>query len=176
MVVLSKPIFCNECGARAQQEDNFCDNCGERLRKRKVLETNVHCPEYIDHSDIAKFLYDNNDRLADTDRRLLQEALELITSQPKWVRKHATVAVYGQLVRATFCSGDRTNKFVVQLNSEDRPTHVVEERGWRLWFRDGFKTAWGWFKDVAGSLVGPLVKSAGSLVGPLANLAIGWSR
>ncbi|XP_078678293.1 uncharacterized protein LOC144914368 [Branchiostoma floridae x Branchiostoma belcheri] len=161
------PVYCNGCGARADEYDNFCDRCGRELRRRQILEEEVDCSPYIDHSDIAKFRYDNNDRLVDTDRRLLQEALTLVTSENQWVWRNAKVSVYGVLVRAVFYSGDRTNKFVVQLNSEDRPTHVVEAKGWRLWFKDSFKTAWGWLKDVGS-------KVAGALTGPLAKLAIGW--
>ncbi|KAI8504195.1 hypothetical protein Bbelb_182630 [Branchiostoma belcheri] len=142
------PVYCNGCGARAYGYDNFCDHCGTRLRKRRILQVEVDCSPCLHHSDIARFRYDNNDRLVDTDRRLLQEALTLVTSENMWVWRNAKLTVYGVLVRAVFYSGDMTNKFVVQLNSEDRPTHVVEKRGWRLWFKDKFKTAWGWLKNV----------------------------
>ncbi|XP_035677890.1 uncharacterized protein LOC118416765 [Branchiostoma floridae] len=124
----------------------------------------VDCSPYICHDDIGKFINDRKGSLLEKDRRLLQETLSLVTSENRWVWRDAEITVYGVNLNVVFYSGDRTNEFVVYLNSADKPTHVTEARGWRLCVRDGFKKVWGWLGDA--------VKVAGSLTGPLAKLAI----
>eukprot|EP00058_Branchiostoma_floridae_P021270 XP_002606760.1 hypothetical protein BRAFLDRAFT_82402 [Branchiostoma floridae] len=126
-------------------------------------ERTVNCYPYMQHRDISNFIYEYQDSLPNIDRRLLQEARSLVINESQWVREDMQLTVYGTLVHVVFYSGDRRNKFVVHLNKEDRPTYVVEERGWRLKLRDGFKTCWGWVKDAA-------CKAAGGL----ARFAIGW--
>ncbi|XP_066283284.1 uncharacterized protein [Branchiostoma lanceolatum] len=158
-------VFCSGCGNCAKEGDNFYSRCGKELRK--LLEDEVNCSPYITHSDVARFRYNNHNSLLDKDRRLLQEALTLVTSENQWVWRNAQITVYGQQVKAVFYSGDRTNKFVVHLDSADCPTHVVEKKGWGLWVKDGFKTAWGWISSAASTV-------AGALTGGLAKLAIGW--
>ncbi|XP_035677330.1 uncharacterized protein LOC118416346 [Branchiostoma floridae] len=160
------PRYCSRCGLRATEDDNFCINCGNRFRRGHILVKDVDCSPYIHHTDISGFLHDNYDRLVDTDRRLLQEAMTLVTREDSWVMKNAQLTVYGKLMKVVFFSKARTNKYVVHLTGEDRPTQQVEEKGWKLKVRDGFKTAWGWMKNAAG-------KALGALSG-VARLAIGW--
>ncbi|XP_066285808.1 uncharacterized protein [Branchiostoma lanceolatum] len=160
-------MHCNNCGMGAEPGDSYCDWCGKPLRRREVLNRTVNCSPYVHHTDISEFIYEHQHNLPNIDRRLLQEAMSLVINESQWVREDMMLTVIGTLVHVVFYSGDLRNKHVVHLNSEDRPTYVVTERGWRLKLRDGFKTCWGWLKGAAG-------KVAGALAGGLAKLAIGW--
>ncbi|XP_066283097.1 uncharacterized protein [Branchiostoma lanceolatum] len=162
------PKYCSRCGLRASGDDNFCISCGNRLRRGYMLVEDVDCSPYIYHGDITSFLYKHYERLLETDRRLLREATTLVTSESRWVMKNAQLTVYGKRMKVVFFSKDKTNKYVVHLTGEDRPTQQVEEKGWKLQVRDGFKTAWGWMKNAASTAFGAL--------SGMARLAIGWNR
>ncbi|XP_078594359.1 uncharacterized protein LOC144872169 [Branchiostoma floridae x Branchiostoma japonicum] len=126
----------------------------------------VSCASYISHTDIAGFLREHRERLTDTDRKLLQHAITHVTSEAQWVREHAQITVYGELMTAVFYSGNKTNKYVVQLDSGGSPSLVVEEREWKVRARDTVQSGWDWCKD---SVRGAISSGAGSVVGQLGS-------
>ncbi|XP_078658809.1 uncharacterized protein LOC144904089, partial [Branchiostoma floridae x Branchiostoma belcheri] len=119
-------------------------------------EEKVSCHPRISHEDIAAFIRDYRDRLTETDRRLLQEGFNVVTTEAKWALKNAQLTIYGTDVTVVFFSGKETNKYLVHLSSEDRPTYVKESKGWKLKVKDSFKTAWRWVKRAAHAVAAPV--------------------
>ncbi|XP_019633510.1 PREDICTED: stress response protein nst1-like [Branchiostoma belcheri] len=135
-------------------------------------EEDVNCYSSISHKDIADFLRNHRERLTDTDRKLLQEAMTLVVPESNWVLNHAEITVYGEQMTVVFYSGERTNKYVVRLDSELNPIHEVEERGWGLSARDAALSGWDWTKDAVRGAVSTAAGAAagGSLTGITSGL------
>ncbi|CAH1264580.1 Hypp3489 [Branchiostoma lanceolatum] len=141
-------------------DDNFCNQGGENRSTLLDLQR-VHCSPHIHHTNVSGVLYGYHGTLADVDRRLLQETMTLVTSESRWVWESAQITVNGKNVKVVFYSGARTNKYVVHLTGDDSPIQRVEEKGWRLWFRDGVVTIWSTVKEVAAKVAGAIVGEVG---------------
>ncbi|XP_035677332.1 uncharacterized protein LOC118416347 [Branchiostoma floridae] len=126
-----------------------------------AFERTLDCSPWIDHNDIAGVLRNYYDLLADpkTRRLLLQQTQTLLTLETRrWVWKDAQITVHGPRMEVVFFSGDRTNKYVVHLDGDDRPINSVVEKGWRLWLTDGVwavvTAPWRLLKGLAGAIRG----------------------
>ncbi|XP_078671251.1 uncharacterized protein LOC144911243 [Branchiostoma floridae x Branchiostoma belcheri] len=108
---------------------------------RSIRARFVPCHPRIHHRDISSYLY-HHPMLTDLDRRLLQEARDLNIDESAWVWEDAELVVYLSNMPLVLFSGYRTNKFVIFLSSMGEPTHKVDEKGWRLWIRDGLIGFW----------------------------------
>ncbi|XP_078678287.1 uncharacterized protein LOC144914365 isoform X2 [Branchiostoma floridae x Branchiostoma belcheri] len=149
----------------AKEDGDLSKQHGKEKPTLLNLKT-VDCSPYIYHTDIKKVLHGYHGTFCDEDRRLLQEVLTLVTSESRWVWKHAEIEVIGKDVHVVFCSGDKTNKFVANLDGKDCPTTNAVEKGWRLWFLDGVVKIWG-------KLVKEVVSNAaGSFLGQVAMKAV----
>ncbi|CAH1264582.1 Hypp3030 [Branchiostoma lanceolatum] len=158
---------CNNCRMRVDPRYMHCNWCGEALSRWQFMDRTVNCYQYVHHTDIQSFIRQHHYDLCPMDRRLLQEAMSVVINESQWVREDMRLTVIGIFAHVVFYSGDLRNKYVVHVNGENRPTYVVEERGWCLKLRDGFKTCWGWVKSAAGAVTG-------ALAGGLTRLALGW--
>ncbi|XP_019633797.1 PREDICTED: uncharacterized protein LOC109477172 [Branchiostoma belcheri] len=120
------------------------------------LDKSLDCSPYISHGDIAGFLRDYDHLMSGFRRNLLQHTMDLVTDEWRYVMKHAEITVHGPLMEVVFFSGDRTNKFVVHLNGENRTVHKVSERGVIMTVRDG--TRWAWDRACEGvrAITGPV--------------------
>lgn len=90
----------------------------------------------------------------DCNRRLLQQGSVLLTEKPDWVWKHAQIHFIGKDFTALLYAGEKTNKFICQLDGADTPIDSCVEKGLWLWLRNTGVTVYEFVADNAATLVG----------------------
>lgn len=94
----------------------------------------IDCGDEVTHEHINQEM--QNTSCCESDGKLMHRARSVLTTESKWVCKHLHLTCYGEHVTYTFVSGDKTNRYVVQLNEDGKISSEWAEKGWTLWAKD----------------------------------------
>ncbi|XP_071105723.1 uncharacterized protein [Haliotis cracherodii] len=106
----------------------------------------IKCGIIVRHSDVSKFISENDESLSDEDRRVLQGCFDLFESKPEFVWRHCAIEVMCPSLNVKFMAGNETNRYIVRIKNGEVVTPNMS-KSHRARAHDGFLWIWTHARD-----------------------------